>query len=216
MRRYIFKTILLVFLISPLAMNVYGVNAAKKYQKKRHSVWNSLIPDYHNLQYAGSMGFLSLGTGWEYGRKDSWETEILIGFIPQFKDEDGHLTFTIKENYIPWRFKPLPRYSQKIEVEPLTVGLYINKIFGEHFWQKLPDRYPKKYYVMATNLRFNICLGQRLTYNFNEGSINKSISFFYEFSTNDLYVIQFIKNKSLTLHEILGLSFGIKMTLYWD
>ena len=49
---------------------------AERHQRKLQqykSGWNRLIPKYQNVQYAGSMGLLSLGVGWDYGRKKQWE-----------------------------------------------------------------------------------------------------------------------------------------------
>ena len=40
----------------------------KKRVKKYISRWEKLIPRYTKLQFAGSMGMLSLGTGWNYYR----------------------------------------------------------------------------------------------------------------------------------------------------
>ena len=54
---------------------------AERHQRKLEqykSGWNRLIPKYQNVQYAGSMGLLSLGVGWDYGRKKQWETEIMF------------------------------------------------------------------------------------------------------------------------------------------
>ena len=42
---------------------------AERHQRKLEqykSGWNRLIPKYQNVQYAGSMGLLSLGVGWDY------------------------------------------------------------------------------------------------------------------------------------------------------
>lgn len=47
---------------------------AERHQRKLEqykSGWNRLIPKYQNVQYAGSMGLLSLGVGWDYGEKNS-------------------------------------------------------------------------------------------------------------------------------------------------
>ena len=30
------------------------------------------------------MGLLSFGTGWDYGKRNQWETDILLGFIPKY------------------------------------------------------------------------------------------------------------------------------------
>ena len=54
---------------------------AERHQRKLEqykSGWNRLIPKYQNVQYAGSMGMLSLGTGWNYYR-NHWETDVRLG-----------------------------------------------------------------------------------------------------------------------------------------
>lgn len=107
--------------------------------EKYKTIWNSLVPSYNKLQYAGSMGLLSFGVGWDYGKKNQWETDLFIGYLPKFDGKEGHVTFTLKENYIPWK-KTFGK--ERWLAEPLTVSLYINKILGDEFWDKEPDRYP--------------------------------------------------------------------------
>ena len=56
-----------------------------KYDKRIHRFrkgWNSLIPTHNKIQYAGNMGMFSFGTGWDYGKRDQWETDLFFGFIP--------------------------------------------------------------------------------------------------------------------------------------
>lgn len=45
--------------------------------------WERIIPTHAKIQYAGNMGLLSFGTGWDYGKRNQWETDILLGFIPK-------------------------------------------------------------------------------------------------------------------------------------
>ena len=53
----------------------------KKRVEKYISRWEKLIPHYTKLQFAGSMGMLSLGTGWNYYR-NHWETDVYLGIVP--------------------------------------------------------------------------------------------------------------------------------------
>ena len=58
---------------------------APKYERRisrYRSAWQSLIPTQFILQNARNMGLLSLGIGWNYGRRDQWETHLLVGRIP--------------------------------------------------------------------------------------------------------------------------------------
>lgn len=198
-----------------LSLNAQRKNESLSRYEKRvlryKSHWASLIPDYSKLQFAGGMGVLSAGVGWDYGKNSQWETDILIGFLPKFAGDEGHATFTIKENYLPWeiRLNQLGKYSNWT-LEPFSVSLYINKIFGSEFWTRPPKKYPEKYYVMATNLRFNLAFGQRINFSVKNPHFANTVSFFYEVGTNDLYVICAIQNKVLKLHDIFSLSLGLK------
>ena len=58
----------------------------KKRVEKYISRWEKLIPHYTKLQFAGSMGMLSLGTGWNYYR-NHWETDVYLGIVPRTQTE---------------------------------------------------------------------------------------------------------------------------------
>lgn len=215
MKWSIFKYALIVLLLLIISTYAKAERTSLKLSQERRSKWEKLIPDYHKLQYAGSMGFLSVGTGWAYGKHNNWETEILLGFVPRYRTEDISLTATLKQNYIPFHLDLDKKRPGKWVLAPLTASIYFNKIFGEHFWTELPERYPEKYYVLATNLRFNISVGQSITYQLSPNKYaKKSISFFYEVCTNDCYMIEAIQDRTIGLKEILSLSLGIKIDMY--
>ena len=176
-----------------------------KYYKR----WTRLIPRYHKIQYAGSMGLLSIGPGWDYAKH--WETDVFIGFIPKYSTDKTKITLTLKQNYIPWK-KDL---NEKFMFEPLHTGMYVNTVFGGDFWMSEPDRYPSGYYSFSTKIRFNIFVGQRITYNIKSQKrfFAKSITFFYEINTSDLYLASAVPNKYLKPKDYLGLSFGLKMQI---
>lgn len=179
---------------------------ARKLEKYKKG-WESLIPRYEKIQYAGSMGLISLGVGWDYGRKKQWETDLFLGYLPRFDGDHGHLTITLKENYVPWKINIR---KSKWMAEPFTVSLYMNKIFGREFWSREPDKYPDGYYGLATNLRFNLAFGQRLNFKVRPIGLSERLTLFYEFGTNDLYIISYFCNKYLRITDIFNLSLGIK------
>lgn len=71
---------------------------AKKYSER----WNNLRPSHMKLQYAGSMGLVSFGTGWDYGKNNQWETDLMFGFIPKYTTDNVKVCITLKQNFIPW------------------------------------------------------------------------------------------------------------------
>lgn len=60
--------------------------------------WDLLIPTSGIIQSCGNMGIISLGIGWEYGKRRQWETQLLFGYIPKFSSDDEK--FTIRSRKI--------------------------------------------------------------------------------------------------------------------
>lgn len=186
-----------------------------KYDKRIHRYrghWEKLIPTHTKVQFAGNMGLLSFGTGWDYGKKNQWETDVFLGFIPKYDPKRTKVTMTLKQNYMPWSLN----LGRGFSTEPLTCGIYFNTVFGNEFWVHEPDRYPKGYYGFSSKIRSHIFLGQRLTYDIDPQRryTAKSITFFYELSTCDLYPISAATNSYLRPRDYLSLSFGLKLQLF--
>lgn len=156
------------------------------------------------------MGLLSAGIGWDYGKHHQWETDAMFGFVPHYSSK-AKATFTLKQNYIPWKVN----LGNNFSMDPLACGLYINTVLSGDFWVKEPDRYPDGYYNFSTKIRSNIFVGQHFTYNLdiNKIHIAKAITFFYEISTSDLYIISAFGNSHLKAEDYLHLSLGIKLQL---
>lgn len=122
------------------------------------------------------------------------------------------ITFTLKQNFIPWS----KRLNKNFSLEPLATGLYVNTIFDGEFWVNEPDKYPNGYYSFSTKMRFNIYIGQRITFHIpsEKRFFTKSITAFYEISSNDLYIASAFTNSYLKPTDYLRLSFGLKMQLF--
>lgn len=176
-------------------------------EAKNNSVLNHFIPKYSKLQYAGSMGLLSAGVGWEYGKK-RWETDLLVGYVPTESYRQDLVTMTLKQNYTPWRIKT----SNVFSLDPLTTGFYINAILNDkNLWGTSPDRYPKDYYMHSNRFKFHIFIGQGLKYNLKKTNLPiKTMSAFYEISTFDLYLLNIFKGSYLKPDDYISLSLGLR------
>lgn len=187
-----------------------------RYDRRIHRYrkhWEALIPTHTKLQFAGNMGLLSIGTGWDYGKRNQWETDILFGFLPKYESKRAKVTFTLKQNYIPWS---ISIKDGPWSIEPLACGIYFNTVFGDEFWVNEPERYPKGYYGFSSKVRIHAFLGQRITWvippHLRIGT--REVTWFYELSTSDLYLISAFTNKYLKPRDYLSLSFGIKLRVF--
>lgn len=186
----------------------------RKWDKRVHQKyegWERLRPTHVKYQYAGGMGLSAFGVGWDYGKRRQWETDLLVGFLPAKYADQFRLTFTIKQNYIPWSMS----FDEHWALEPFYCGLYVNTIAGEEFWEKEPRRYPNGYYNFSSKLRSYLFIGQRINFNLKH-SLVKHVCLFYEVSSCELYIISKATNKSLKMKDILRFSFGAKVQLFKD
>lgn len=219
MKSYIFKAIILLsFVFSDINAsahnNIYSDTdtTTTKYDRRvekycRH--WDALIPKQIVMQYAGNMGVISAGVGWNYGKHKQWETHFLLGYLDRFDSGRPKMTMTLKQNFIPWRVD----LGKNWMLEPLECGIYLNSVFGEEFWNKQPKKYPKSYYWFSTKIRPNIFIGQRITKKIphNERHFIKSCTFFYELSSPEVYLMEWYNNSYLKLSDVFSLSLGIKI-----
>lgn len=208
-------------ILAVLVLSVFGkpdIGAAQaEAELDRHAVythryvsfWNRLIPRYGKLQFAGNMGLLSAGVGWDYGKGKKWETDLLFGFLPRYSSRKGKATFTLKQNFIPWN---LP-VGRQFEVSPLTCGIYLNTLFSNQFWKRQPDRYPDGYYEVPTRVRVHIFAGQQFSWIIpkHKSFFAERISVFYEISTYDMLLISSFTNRYLKPKDYLSLSFGLRV-----
>ena len=95
----------------------------RRWDKREHlrydERWERLKPTHLKWQYAGGMGLNSVGVGWDYGRRCQWETDCQVGFLPAKYAEKFRLTFTVKQNYIPWSIC----FKEHWMAEPFYCGL---------------------------------------------------------------------------------------------
>lgn len=170
----------------------------------------SLIPSNYMIQYAGSIGLVSLGSGWDYGKNQRWSTDFLIGYVPKFDSDRAKITLTLRQTFTPWEIKLRSRNSY----HPLRTGLYFNTTIGKQFWFSAPEKYPINYYTFSTKLRLNIFIGQDFSHQLSsKTSYFESVKFYYDLHTDELYLINRIQNKYLKPVDYLGLALGVKLQI---
>ena len=112
----------------------------EKMMARRMEGWKRLIPDHYKIQFAGSIGAASIGTGWTYGKKQQWETDVMLGFLPKFESEHHKAVFTLKQSYLPWRLRVK---GSAWVIQPLSCSLFLSSVLSDKFWTHEPDRSTK-------------------------------------------------------------------------
>ena len=199
--------------------------------------WLALLPNIGSVQYAGNIGLASVGLGWDYGKNDRWETLVLLGYVPKYHTDRGNVTFTLRQNLVPWSIglgtrrwaqphdatftgssRPLPWNRRAFaSFEPAVFTSSLSTIFNNQFWVKEPEKYNGgDYYRFSSKVRLHLGVGSRLSLNIPNRQRRHfdRISFYYELSTYDLAIISAVPNEKLTLGDILCLGIGLQYKFF--
>lgn len=204
-----------VAVVSGDSINLSDAESKPSYEKRVARLrrgWNRIIPNLTMLQYAGDIGMISTGFGWDYGKHNQWETYAIFGFVPKNHTNDAMWTFTLKEIYTPWSLK----LYKNLHVCPVFVTLMVNTTMSSEFWTREPERYPQGYYGFSSRIRFHIGFGQKikLTNLQKHWRVCKDLSLYYEISSCDLYIRQKFLCHSIPLKDIICLGVGVQYTIF--
>ncbi|WP_235048413.1 hypothetical protein [Arcticibacter svalbardensis] len=170
-----------------------------------------LIPKSVVSQYAGSIGFVSVGAGYELFKNDRGSLDFNYGYIPKNKGGVLHI-LAAKFAYRPIEIK----VNKWAKLYPVNPGAFISYHFGPQFdtqWDK--DTYEKGYYWWSTAVRPHISIGTELKLDAKKilPSLGvKALRVYSEFNTNELYLISYYQNVgSLSITDIFKLGFGVRV-----
>ena len=192
----------IVFISSILFFINYPVIANDSLSLKRN-----LWPDHIKLQYAGGIGFLSLGAGYENRRKNL-QADLYYGYVPKaLGGLDIHI-ITTKLTWLPVRSKKWKQF----QIRPLTTGLAFSYTPGDQYFLFDPDNYPYSYYKYPTALTISMFVGgqvQRAV-----GKHSKAIGLYYELGTNERALSNFVlNNRTISITEVFHLGLGARVQL---
>ena len=166
-------------------------------------------PDHIKIQYAGGMGFISIGAGYST-KKQKLEGDLYYGYLPESIGGVSIHSISGKVAWIPIHSVSIKKY----QVEPLMTGLIVNYNFGKQYFSFDPPYYPYRYYSFPTAIHSALFLGSRIGYNFPTQSYVKRISLYYEILSFDREIISFVSNtKSLKITDIVTLALGVKINI---
>lgn len=194
----IFLILLIVLLATPFTLK--GQSADGNY--RQHRKW--YVPDAAVIQYAGNMGMISAGPGYDLAH-EKIAIDLLFGYVPKFEATEIGRLITLKTSYKPFKID----LNNKYAVTPLQVGMGISYHFGDQYSTSWEGAIPKGYYWWPTSWRVLGFAGASVTRTVNSNVI-KDIKLYSEFGTYDLVVTAWYKDDKLRVWDILSASVGIR------
>jgi hypothetical protein len=176
-----------------------GLMAGARDTSRRHK----LLPDHVKVQFAGGIGFTSIGVGYQ-SRSEKLEGDLYYGYVPR---SVGGVQIHALSGKVTWY--PLKKVGwRSFELRPLSVGGLVSYTFGKQYFLFSPENYPFSYYDFPTALHGGAFVGGRIDKAIGGG---RKVGLYYELGSNDREIISYLNNReSLNLTDILNLAIGIK------
>ena len=166
-------------------------------------------PDHIKVQYAGGIGFISIGVGYST-KNQKLEGDLSYGYLPKSVGGIRIHSISGKVTWIPIH----PVSVKKYQAEPLITGLVVNYSFGKQYFSFDPPYYPYNYYSFPTAIHSALFLGSRIGHDFPTHAFVQRISVYYEILSFDREIISLVSNpKSLHVTDIVTLSLGVKINI---
>lgn len=170
-----------------------------------------LIPDGAELQYAGSIGYVSGGVSYDLFPNKRGNVDLMYGFVPGSKGGVLHIT-TAKFAYKPWSIM----IKDWGKIYPFNPGAFLTYTFHKDLSLKFPSgQYSHDYYYWSEALRPHLSFSSEIEISadklMKEAGI-KAIGLYVEMNTNDYYLINYLQNTSaLKIDDIFQLGIGMRV-----
>lgn len=164
-------------------------------------------PDFLQLQYAGSIGYFSLGAGYNVMAKKGLAS-FHFGHVPNYAGGPLNI-FSGRFLFVPRTY----RLSDRVTLSPYNAGLTMSYHLGSSFNSSWPQhRYPESYYWWQTSFRLHVNFQPALTIQLSDHTVFKSVSAYFDLNSNELYAVSFGKNThTLSFWDILMLGAGVRL-----
>ena len=162
------------------------------------------IPEYSKVQFAGNIGFMSVGLGYEWWNKKA-QTDVMYGYVSENKGNASIHTFTLKNSFRLYHFNIIDRYN----LSPI-MGFSLSFEPGQNGYMRVPDRYPDGYYSPNS---FYACLnlGMKSKFKFNEKSHFSALELYTEINSLANYIYYNIAAKEDKSLNVLSMAIGINV-----
>jgi hypothetical protein len=189
------------------AFVLVGGPSASAQDSTQQSTRKWYVPDVAVAQYAGSIGFVSVGAGYSVFHDKAY-VDLLFGYVlPSQAGGESLETLTLKFTAAPWK----TQLDERTEWRPLTIGTFFNYTMGRQYSSDLPGWYPSGYYWWSEAVRVNIFIGGNISRTTPRWKRVKRAALYYELGTNEIKFVSYVQNTGyLNIWQILHAGIGVR------
>jgi len=163
---------------------------------------NILIPDHIRLQFAGAIGYISGGFGYNIAKW--YEITFILGLQNETfgNSKKSVITTSIKNTFN--LFRPI-NIINNLSFIP-TAGLSLNWGFSYDSFDSLPN-----HYYFQHKMYISPYIGTKFRYNLDKKNYKRSIELYFELGTIDTYIKEYKHSDYVGINDIINLAIGVSM-----
>ena len=170
-----------------------------------------LLPDYFSLQYAGDIGFMSIGGGYFYNKNKKVRVNISIGIVPKRIATTSSSIITLAHEF--QIMKPI-KIKNNFEWSIVNVGAQLSYYLGNEYNSLNRGYEDKYYYLFSTNIGYRFYFKTELLWlNSYKYLGYKKISFYFESGRNATDILTSFKNRTVNYFDSASFGFGLNLYL---
>lgn len=160
-----------------------------------------ITPDHLKLQYAGSIGFISVGAGYEWAKKKI-HGDLYYGYVPAGVGGVDIHSVSAKFTWLPVSKK----LENDVKLDLLTTGFLVNYAFGRNYHLFSRTKYSFVYYGFPTAAHVAVFLGGAIS--------RKKLGLYYELGITDRDLSSYVTNaNAIGFFEIVNIGIGARYSL---
>lgn len=188
-----------------LLLGFWAISIHVRGQQEGDAVERKGMEWHARAQFAGYQGLMSLGGG-PVLAKGVWRPALMYGFAPPDAGRTAVHQVVLRNDVV---FFP-GRRDKPTWVSP-AASLNLLLETGRHSYLKLPERFPRGYY-MAPLPRITFGLGGRVTKDISGSGPFREVAFTAEAVGMDVYLWYAASERGIPIHDAFGLGFGVGLT----
>lgn len=199
------KFFAIIVIILGLSVDVYA-ELIDSTEMTSTSRTRRFAPHFVPMQFAGNIGFLSAGIGYE-NRRQNYQLSIVYGYVPASMGGVRVHSLTAKNTFPIYRF-----HIDKNRLLAPYAAIGLNVEVGGRSFLRLPDNMPAGYYDFPKSTHLVGSLGLKYKHAMGGNSVD-AVEFFAEATTIDAYIWYKTMSDEVKWRQIVSAAFGVNIFL---
>lgn len=189
--------------LATLIVSIICLLHSAQAQQTENNILQTITPHHVQLQYAGNIGMVSAGIGYNLAN-DKIHVTLMDGFTPASIAGNNINVVALKGSY---DIVSLPVLRTR-SIVPYAGLATTFETSGNGVYKKLPERYTDRKYYQMSAFHLNVFAGAKLQLPVGARD-RQRLELYAETGTVDSYIYYYFKNSALDFTDMFSMALGV-------